>query len=217
MKLWIAVLVLILLFLTVPFLVRTGRNPGQTEVVSNIRQIHMALFEFDNEYGKFPDVETIRLVQSKTGTSLHLGTRFSNDYFRQLLAAGIGNEKMFYARESGSRKPDDLATGGRALEKGECGFSYIPGFSSSSNSSYPLVIAGLIPGTDLFDKSFPEGRPVVVRIDGSATMAEVDREGHVLFLGKRLLDPANPIWEARKPLIVWPEPGEKPSLLRSIF
>ena len=165
----------------------------------------MALFEFDNEYGKFPDNDTIALVQSKTGRLLRLGTEFSNDYFRQLLADGIGNEKMFNATIFSSRKSDDDITATEALEKGECGFCYIPGFSSNSNSRYPIVIAGLVRGTDRVEKKGPDGKAVILRIDGSTGAAIVDSDGHLIFFGKRLLDPYNPIWEGKLPKIAWPE------------
>ena len=147
----------------------------------------------------------------------NFGAKTSNDYFRQLLAAGIGNEKMFYAKVPGIRKPDDIFSAGKALQQGECGFSYLPGFSSHSNA--PILIAPLIPGTDQVDKSAMNGKLVVLQIDGTPGTAEVDNEGHLMFFGKRLLDPTNPIWEGRKPLIAWPDVASpKPkSFWRSIF
>ncbi len=181
------------------------RDFPTAQVASNIRQIHMALFEFENEYGKFPDADTIELVRSKTGTSLSLGTNFSNDYFRQLLADGIGNENIFYAKTSASRKPDEIITASKALEKGECGFCYIPSVNSGSHSNYPVVISGLIPGTDRVDKRAGDGKASVLYADGSAGVARVDSEEHLLFFGKRLLDPDNPIWEGKGPRIAWPE------------
>jgi len=66
-----------------------------TEAISNLRQISINLFSFEEEYGRFPDATTIPAVQAATGTTLALGTSSSNDLFRQLLATVGKSEKMF--------------------------------------------------------------------------------------------------------------------------
>jgi hypothetical protein len=174
-------------------------------VLSHAKQVHLALIEFDKDYGRFPDTETAAAVKARTHTDLRLGSASSNDFMRQLLAAEQGNEKIFYAPFDGSRKPDDSWEKARASEKGECGFAYIPGYSSSSNSNYPLLISPLIRGTDRVDAKALHGQVVVMTISGGATTGTVDGEGHVTVFGKRLLDPGNPIWEGRTPIIAWPE------------
>jgi hypothetical protein len=41
----------------------------RTEALNNIRQVGMALAEFDSDYGKFPDAITADEVATNTGTS----------------------------------------------------------------------------------------------------------------------------------------------------
>jgi hypothetical protein len=187
-------------------MIRQSKCRGQTEEVNNARQIGMALYEFETEYGKFPDATTIAAVRSKTGSTLPLGTTSSNDFFRQLMASGIAqSEAMFYAKGRGANKPDGLMDGSQALAKGECGFSYLMGLSSKGNPSRPIVVAPMIPGTDRFDPKPFEGKAVLLRLDNSATSLPIDKDGHVIVVGKNLFDPTNPIWEGKPPVIAWPE------------
>ena len=191
--------------LLMPRIQKAGSGAVVVQIIGHAKHVHLALIEFDNDYGKFPDAETAAAVKARTRTDLRLGAANSNDFMRQLLAAGLGNEEIFYAPFDGSRKPDDSWEKDRALEKGECGFAYIPGYSSSSNGGYPLLISPLIRGTDRVDARALHGKVVVMTISGGATTGTVDGEGHVIVFGKRLLDPANPIWEGRSPVIAWPE------------
>jgi hypothetical protein len=185
-----------------------GRRGGhfQPEAVTNARQIGMALFEFETEYGKFPDASTIEKVREKTGTDMSLGTKSSNDFFRQLLATEIEQrESVFYARISDTQRADGVFTGTKALEKGECGFTYLLGASSQSNPKRPLVITPMIPGTDRFDPKRFDGKAVVLRMDNSVTSLTIDKDGHCLLDGRNLMDPQHPIWQGNAPTIAWPE------------
>jgi len=183
------------------------RNRPIGQATGNAMQISLALQEFDKDYGSFPSVSTIADVKNATGTDFSLGHTTSNDFFRQLLAAGHGNEGTYYARihGSGSKRPDEITSGGRALEKGECGFSYIPGISGSSSIKVPILITPLIPGTDRVDPGPFGGDSIVVYPDGTFYPGTTDKHGHLLIGGMRLLDPANPIWNGNPPTLVWPE------------
>jgi len=195
-----------LLVLTAPLTLRSRKKPDQTEAVNNARQIGLALFEFETEYGRFPDATTIAVVQSKTGSHLPLGVKSSNDYFRQLLASGIApSEQMFYSKNRDTRKPDSLMAGSQALEKRECGFTYFLGATQSDTPSRPLVVAPMIPGTDRFDPEPFKGKAVVLKLDNSVTSLPIDKDGHVIFLGRNLMDPHHPVWEGHAPVIAWPE------------
>ena len=196
-----------IILLTRPVVIRGGRKPDHTEATSNARQIGLALFEFETEYGKFPDVSTTSPLRKKTGTLLPLGAKTSNDFFRQLIASGItDNEGMFFAKVAGVRKGDDRIEGAHALEKGECGFSYLVGLSSEGNPSRPLLVAPLIPGTDRFDPKPFQGRAVILMMDNSVTSMPIEKDGHVMAHGKNLLDPTNPVWGSKdKWVIAWPE------------
>lgn len=178
----------------------------QTKAVSNSRQLGLCLFEFETEYGKFPEPSTIAAVRAKTGSLLPLGTKTSNDYFRQLLAAGIAqNEQFFYANIAGSRKPDGRVDSGHAIEKGECGYSFLVGLSAKGNPSRPIVVTPLTPGTNRFDAKAFDGKAVMLKLDNSVTSIRINGAGHVIANGMNLLDPANPIWGGEKFTIAWPE------------
>lgn len=194
-------------WLTRPVVIRSHRNSDMTDAVINARQIGLALFEFDTEYGKFPDETTIESVKQKTGTKLYLGKKSANDFLRQLLAdGGLRNEQMFFAKIPGARKPDGAITGDRALEKGEVGFSYISGLSTAGNPSRPVLVTPVIPGTNRFDRTVFDGRALIMKMDNSVISLPINADGHVMVGGKHLLDPTNSVWGAKdKWKLVWPE------------
>ncbi|WP_348223434.1 hypothetical protein [Luteolibacter sp.] len=199
--------VLLYLLLSAPMVIRSHRKPDQAEAVSNARQIGIALFEFDSEFGKFPDASTVAAVQAKTETDLELGKKSSNEIFRQLISAEIvQDERIFYAKIDRIRKPDGVVSKGEALKKGECGFSYLAGLCSEGNPSRPLIVTPLIPGTDRFDPTKFDGKAIVLKMNNSVTSMPIAKDGHVMMFGKNLLDPTNPVWSASdKFVITWPE------------
>ena len=185
---------------------RCRKKPDQTEAVSNARQIGLALFEFENEYGSYPDTSTISRVKERTETDLNLGAKSSNDFFRQLLAAKMRqSEKMFYAKIKGVRKADDDITGVEALKKSECGFTYFLGANELINPGRPLVVTPTIPGTDRFDPKPFDGKAIILRLDNSVTSMNIRKDGHVFVDGGNRMDPTNPIWEGQPPVIAWPD------------
>jgi hypothetical protein len=186
------------------------RHPGcrgdQTEAVNNARQIGLALFEFETEFGKFPDSTTVAAVRKSMGTTLPMGASSSNDCFRQLVGAGITmSEPMFYARIKGTKKPDGVMADTHVLSKGEVGFSYLAGLSSEGNPARPIVVTPLIPGTDRFDPKPFEGKAIILKMDNRVTSIRIEKDGHVLLGGMNIFDPSNPIWDGKPPAICWPE------------
>ena len=142
--LWIVSLLPIVILLAWPLFVRSRKRTvcDITEDINNARRIGIVLFEFHEEYGSYPDITTIAAVQSKTGTHLALGDKTSNDFFRQLLAAGMTkSESMFYFKTKGIHRPDGKIDGASALAKSECGFTYFLGATKDTNPSRPLVVA----------------------------------------------------------------------------
>lgn len=195
-----------LIFLTTPVIKRSPRFPFRTEAISNLKQVHLVLIEFNDEFGGFPDASTIADVQAATKTRLHLGTVTSNDLFRQLIAHGANSEKIFSAKTQATRRmPDDVVVGAEALKKGECAFAYVAGLSSSSPLDTPLAMAPLIPGTLKFDPKPFEGKAVVLRVDGSVRAESIDPSGHVMTGGRNLFDPSQPYWKGKVPDIKYPE------------
>ncbi|MDB6078875.1 MAG: xcpT 2, partial [Akkermansiaceae bacterium] len=144
----VIVIIAALAGLSAPVILKQRKAADRTEAINNIKQIGLALQEFDSEYNTFPDANTAQSVKDATGTDLNFAGTFSNDYFRQLIATGLKSEKPFYCKTAYTKKPDDIMNGTKALDKGEVGFGYImatqtDGQSSSGTPARPVVITPL--------------------------------------------------------------------------
>ena len=188
-----------------PVIIRSPKGADRTEALNNIKQINLALIDFDNDYGAYPDASTIPAVKAATSTTLSLGSSTSNELFRQLIAAGTKSEKIFWAKTAGTPRKGTDILGADALKKGECGFTYIVGLSSSSDPNTPVAMVPVIPGTWKFDPKPFDGKAVVLRIDGSAKAEPIDKNGDVMIGGMNLFDPRQPYWRGKAPDIKWPE------------
>lgn len=92
-----------------PWIRKQQQASLQTRALDNLRQLGTALFEFDSEYGTFPDDNTAEDVKENTGTVLILSGPYSNDYFRQIIAEDLARERAFWCKTSFSpKKPDDI-------------------------------------------------------------------------------------------------------------
>lgn len=216
----VIVIIAALAGLTAPMVLRQRKKADQTQATNNARQIGMAMFDFESEYSSFPDRNTATEVANNTGTSLTFGGGKSNDYFRQLVAAGIAqSEEMFYAKTPYTKKPDNVYnTSDKALAKGEVGFAYImdgdTGFSISGNPARPLVYTPAFDaqedGTgdpDPFDK-----KAVVLRFDNSVQSYTIrDTDKQIIMNGKKLLDIGeDTVWgTAVNPTVKGPEKKSK--------
>lgn len=210
------------------FLLReaTLRNRAKSrdaqEATSNARQIGLALFEFETEYGEFPSPATRPLVEKDFGTSIDLSGTSSNALFRQLFAVGYTqSEQMFYAKAHGATKPDGDITPGHLLEKGEVGFGYItmPGISTESDPILPIAFAPIIPGTRKFDPKAFKGKAAIPLTDNSVRSLDIDENGHAIYQNKDVLAPTHLIWKGRTPTIHYPEldPPPAPNFFQKIF
>lgn len=192
--------------LTNPFGARRVNRVDQREAFNNARQIGLALLEFESEFGRCPDADTIPAVRGKTFTDLNLGTTSSNDFFRQLIATGITqSERMFFAKIDGTKMPDNVLREGEALKKGECGFTYFPGAKTTDNPNRPLLATPVIPGTDRFDPKKFNGMAVILKRDNSVISLTIEKHGHARIDGRNLMDPHHPIWDGHPPVVAWPE------------
>jgi type II secretory pathway pseudopilin PulG len=188
-----------------PVILTQRKAADRTKAIGNLKQINLALIDFDNDYGRFPDASTISSVKSATSTTLSLGTTTSNDYFRQLIAAGNKAESIFWARTATTtRKPDNNITGAHALEKGECSYAYVVGLSAIDEPAAPIAMAPMIPSTSSFDPKPYGDRAVILRVDGSVMPEIINPSGEVIIIGKNLFDPSQPYWKT-KPDLKWPE------------
>ena len=184
-----------------------SRDHLQIQSVNNARQIGFAVFEFETEFGTFPNESTVAEVTKEFPThGIDLSGQSSNALFRQLFAAEITqSEDMFYAKIKDSQRPDGNITLGNILEPGSTGFSYISGLSTRDNPSTPLALTPLIPGTTTFDPKPFQGKAVVLHIDNSVQTYGIAKDGHVYRDGIDLLSPKHPIWKGKAPDIRYPE------------
>ncbi len=189
--------------LTAPMVLRQRKKADQTQTINNARQIGLALFEFQSEYGSHPNDVTAKTVSDGTAVT----GNSSNARFRQLIHSGMTqSEQMFYVRVPGSRKPDNRIDGSQALEQGECGFAYVENSTAANPVPKPLAMAPLLPGTTRFDPNPFDGKAVILWTDNSVRSMEIDRKsGQVMLDGKNLLDPSHPIWGGKPPVIALPE------------
>lgn len=189
----VIVIIAALAGLTAPMVIRQRKKADQTEAVNNARQVGIALFEFETEYGTFPDDATATAVAAATETQAATGTT-ANDRFRQLIRAGIAqSEPMFYAKTGFTKKPDGITTNDKALEAGEVGFGIIMngtnGMSAAGNPSRPILAAPFKVAMDgTFDSDFYDGKAVILKLDNSVTsLPIVKTSGNVLINGKTML------------------------------
>jgi prepilin-type N-terminal cleavage/methylation domain-containing protein len=199
----VIVIIAALAGLTAPMVIRQRKKADQTEAVNNARQIGLAMFEFETEYGSFPGGDTGGTVKDNTQSALTYSADDSNGFFRQLIGAGYTqSETMFYAKIPGSKKPDGNIVGDAAIAPDECGFGYIisgtVGLSTGGNPARPYVVTPLLGATGQeFDVNPFDGKAVVLRIDNSVSSLQILPDKTVnLSPGKKLLDTGTgTVWE----------------------
>lgn len=188
----VIVIIAALAGLSAPVILKQRKAADRTEALNNVRQIGLSLFEFDAEFGSFPDNNTAEDVKESTGTQLTFGGTFSNDYFRQLIAYGLKSEKPFWCKTSMSpKKPDDVFNSAdKALEAGEVGFSYImmtqtDAQTSSGEPGRPVVVAPSYKGqTDWTFDPEPYGeKAIVLKLDNSATAMQIRTDNKFVTVG----------------------------------
>ena len=141
--------VLLLVLAGAPFLRRRGGH-NQVYTMNNGKSLVLALYDFSSEYGGFPDDETAEMLRERTASPLKLKGEFSNDYFRQLIAAGVAkSERPFHSESSYSpRTPDNQFEGAECLKAGEVGFAYIMNGYKALPSDDPNRIIACAPVLD---------------------------------------------------------------------
>ena len=196
-------------FLQAPIVIRSAVSANLSEAINNARQLGMMLFEFEAEYGKFPDSATIPEVRMKHHSNiLTLSDRTSNDLFTQLFAAEIAtSEAFFYASAKSAKRPDNIfGSNVTALAHGETSFAYISGLSAYSDPPHtPLVFGPVIPGTTTLDTKSCEGFAIILWLDNSVTTFKYDSTGKIMDHGLDLLDPRQPYWHGKAPDVKWPK------------
>jgi len=194
----------------VPVIMSQKKKGDRSQAINNAKEIGMALFNFDQEYGSFPCTATATTL-TDNGSTLTFGTANSNDYFRQLIAGGVTSEKPFYAKAAYTKKPDNVMTTDKALAAGEVGFAYImksatEALPSSGNTGRPIIVSSMkdAVGTDFkFDKDVYDRMAVVQRIDNSASLESINKDDLATIGGGKTLfeTGADSVWEDITPTI----------------
>lgn len=174
----------------------------QVTAVNNLRQIGLALFEFETEYGEVPNDKTAEMVSKATATKANLKSTTANDCFYQIIEAGIVERSSIFTFADPNPKEKADAKKMGHLEK--CDYSLLDVKSFAGNPSKPLVVAPLVKGKETFDRVALGGRAVVLRLDNSVGSYPIDAEGRVMVNGKDLFDPEQPFWQGDVPQIRWP-------------
>ena len=200
---------------------RGKRLRAKYEAINNARQIGFALFEFEREYGRFPDAKTAAMLREKGKTGWKLEGNTSNDWFRQLIASGhVKDERIFYSKTAYTEKPDGKVSPiERALAAGEVGFGYLmngdSAFSTEGNPARPIAVAPLaFDGKTVSSRTFDVGifdhKAVVLRVDNSVQSVPILKKTKEAMLGggKTLLETGpDAIWGDKvRPVIVPPLP-----------
>lgn len=150
--------------------------------MANAKQIHLALSEYAIDYdGIFP-----------------IADEDSNSAYRQLFSESFSDERIFYV--FGSAWHDSLPSGANgpdgkigsppeyfnALEKGENHWAYVEGANNGSKGNQPLVVDGFSETAGVFSLNplekggaLHDGNALVIRVDGSAMLRRVSKDGRV--------------------------------------
>ncbi|MFD2255195.1 type II secretion system protein [Luteolibacter algae] len=188
--------------LTAPMVIRQRKKADQTEATSNARQIGLAMFEFETEYGSFPDAETAtEVTENNPDGTVDPTTEDSNGYFRQLFRANITqSEQMFYAKTGLTKKPDGDINGVEALADREVGFGYMlnteNGLSTAGNPARVIAMTPLAEGGENFNPDPFDKKAVLLRIDNSVASVNINNDGEALLGGGKTLTQsgADTIW-----------------------
>lgn len=179
--------------LTAPMVIRQRKKADQTEATSNARQIGLAMFEFETEYGSFPDAGTqTDVIENNPDGNVEPNTTDANGYFRQLFRANITqSEQMFFAKTGLASKPDGAITGNEALDDGEVGFGYMldsdNGLSTAGNPARVIVMTPLAAGGATFNPDPFDKKAVLLRIDNSVASVNINNSGKALVGGGKEL------------------------------
>jgi len=187
-----------------------------SSAIENGRVLAWALDEFHQEYGRYPDNESAALISKQSNYGMvELFGKYSNDYFRQLIVAGlIDNERWFFVETSYTRHPDRVMDGTRALSDGEVGFGYILDDTksiSTDNAKRIIAVSPLLNAlpTGEFDFSVFGGKALVVHVDGGVEMLDLQKNNKLkLNDGHDLLEVgAETVWGVdMHPVIKPPKP-----------
>lgn len=126
------------------------RSAAQT----NMTNLHKTMQVFKTDHGSYPCDSTAEgLLEDERYSNVDYGSltgNTSNCYLRQLFyLSSLNSEENFYAKVNVmgrmTKTPDNKIARGRALERGECGFSYVMAKGDSEDNLKGAVTDGNAP------------------------------------------------------------------------
>ncbi len=206
----VIVIIGILVGISVPVYTTAIKTARMATSMQNGRQIALALRMYANDSnGQYP----------ATNTAAGNPILTSNDAFRDLLPAYLDNEQVFVTPPSktGAKCDNKIEPAQECVKAGENEFAYIEGLTTTSPSSWPLLVSGTDGTGKYTDQEGDFGgtwggvKAVVVNVDGSTSIVKTKGTGASRIIPRynddskdalalteymgatvRLLDPARP-------------------------
>jgi len=176
----------------VPVLLGKKKEGDKAQATLNAKQIGMAMFSFDGDYGEFPSDKTEATITTDNSSAIFSSATGSNKYLSQLFAGGyIDQEKPFFAKGPICRKEGDnnITDASNRLKAAENGFGYVmksatESLNSSMVSNLPLLVAPNAAGTDgkKFDLDTYNKKAIVLSIDMSVSAQTIKTDGSIKLL-----------------------------------
>ena len=166
----VAVVIVVTLLVAIAWPAFTGTiHGGHTGYIVWGKEIARAVMAYAADHnGRFPEAQSN-----------------ANEAYEQLFPDYVLSKRVFVPRRSAwtPNYPDEASLKRPGLAVGENGFAYVRGLNSESNPEFPLVAQGFregSPGVYAFDPRRKGGvgserRAVVIRVDGSGRVEEVNR------------------------------------------
>ncbi len=193
----VIVIIAALAGLTAPQLIRMRKKGDQVVAMQNGKSMVLTLIDFSSEYGSFPDKDTAKAVTEGTGSTLNLTGDTANDYFRQMIAAGVAkSEDPFFSKAPyAPKKPDNNMKGNECLKAGEVGFGYMMNGTGALGNDDPNRIIAVTPLLNAttkgeFDVGPLDNKAAVVYLDNSVKMVNIREDNKKITVtgSKTLLD-----------------------------
>ncbi|MGV3533985.1 MAG: type II secretion system protein [Chthoniobacteraceae bacterium] len=153
----------------------------QTAALNNARQIGLGVRMYANDNdGNLPSVDSEEEGAAST----------SNDAFRQLVPTYVDSEQIFTVPSSkvGAKADNDVSTKSKILERNENHWAYVAGLSTSSKSTWPLIVDHTTGSGYYSDKEGDVGgtwrgtKAVVVHADNSAKLIKLLGTGSRMYI-----------------------------------
>ena len=170
-------------------------KPSYSEVPA-MKEVGYALFNFEGDYGSYPNDETaVKIAEEFPEATGLRNPKSAEDYFQQLIVAGYLEESVL-----------------ERFEKKGVRLTYVVWQEKvPSESAAPLLIAPMVKGQRKFDRAYAKegmgNKALQFRVDMSVSQRRIDRKGNAeISSGIDFFDgEALPWWKEQPWKLAWPE------------